>query len=79
MSRGQHELHWIEFEGTIERVTERAVLFKGPEGGMEFWLPQSKLHRITYATGGDSEELRVGHHVEAIEIPYWLAREKGLV
>ena len=80
MSRGNGELHWIEFEGVVKRVTERGVLLEGADGGMdEFWLPQSQLHRITYAKVGDSRELREGHEIEAIEIPWWLAREKGLV
>lgn len=80
MSRGNGELHWIEFEGVIERVTDRALQVRGAEGGMEpFWLPQSQVEWITYARGGDSRELRAGEQIEAIEMPWWLAKEKGLV
>lgn len=80
MSRDPKDFHWCDFDGLIAKATERAVCFAGPTGGMApFWIPRSQLGRLWYADGSGSLEVRVGKAVTQIELPRWLAKERGLM
>ena len=80
MAGGGSDLRWVEYDGVLARATERAIGLRGHEGeGVELWLPRSQVKRITYKMGGDSFEVRPAAAIEAIEIPWWLAKQNGLV
>ncbi len=57
----------VELCGVIQRRTTRAILFS--DGIMEEWLPTSQVLDIRDTDGGLVE----------VEIPEWLAIERGLV
>ena len=61
----------VILDGTVLHTTTGAVLFNfGGAAGKEVWLPKSQLRYCsTYEIGETAE----------IEIPYWLAENKGLV
>lgn len=75
-----NDRQFIKFAGLILRQTDKAVQFAGVAGGMKpFWIPKSQLERIWYADGTGSREIRPGKAVTEIEIPWWLAKENGIV
>ena len=58
----------IEIIGTVKVITDSAVLID--DGDNDLWLPLSQVKTESeYAIGEDS----------IIEIPEWLAYEKGLI
>ena len=65
MSREDNK--WVE--GTVKHATEAAVLIEVEEGN-EVWIPRTL---ISYGP----EEFSKGDEIE-IEIPFWLAEERGL-
>ena len=67
---------FVEVEGHFEHVTDNAVLLH--VGGENLWLPLSQLGTITYEDG-DDPDIYLNTSVEAIEMPLWLARAKGLI
>lgn len=51
-------------------------------GGRDYvdhWLPLPNIGHIVYATGVKSADLFINQLVREIEIPEWLAREKGII
>lgn len=70
------------YEGFILIKAQHAIgLGTKKYGGhedVEFWLPRSLVKKITYKTG-DSEDLFVNTPLEAVQIPEWLAIDRGLV
>ena len=65
------------YKGMILAESEKAVGI-GTGEDVEFWLPKSQLGVITYREGGDSSEIRMKAAIEAVAIPEWLAKAKGL-
>ena len=59
----------VAISGTVKAKTEMAILLVIEEEDTEVWLPISRID--TY------DKLEVGNYVD-IEIPYWLARDKGV-
>lgn len=70
------QLVFADIEGVLEAETENAIGIKCGADEM-VWIPKSQLGHITYEDG-DSFDVRINENVEAVEIPVWLAREKGL-
>lgn len=69
MSRGTAEK--VEVSVTYKHQTDRAVLVN--DGEYDFWLPKSQ---VTIEGGEFPDE--AGTAIE-IELPEWLAKEKGLI
>lgn len=67
-TKDKSEYVWIEVTGPL-RETEKAFLYQTSEGD-EIWIPRSQLGARKKAPDG------VGH--VKIEIPRWIAVEKGL-
>jgi len=59
-------MDYIEIDGVVKAVTEKAILFS--DGTREVWIPKSQL-----------EDMEIKHGVAMITIPEWLAIEKELV
>lgn len=57
----------VEIEGVIKRRTSLAVLFF--DGDTEEWVPESQIL--------DEEELEDG--LIRLEVPHWLALDKGFI
>lgn len=57
----------ISIAGEIRRETEAAVLFF--DGAREAWLPKSQVRQLTKPELG----------VIQLEMPEWLAKDKGLI
>jgi len=78
------ELVFALYDGYIIQITEKAVGIGPkpyrpgkPSPKMEMWLPKSQIHNISYGDG-DSKEYKKGKRIEAVCIPRWLAKKKGL-
>lgn len=70
---------FADYNGYIVAKTDHAIgLGTKQHGDVEFWLPRSQVGCVTYKTG-DSKDLFINTALEAIEIPEWLAEERGLV
>lgn len=61
----EDETVWVE--GTIVGKTEKAILFN--DGDVEVWIPKSQVQ----------DEDREESGLLKIEIPEWLALDKGLI
>jgi len=71
-----HTVH-ARLDGIIARETAAGVAFL--VGDATVWLPKSQLYSLVYYPRNTrSEDVRVGKRVRSVEIPDWLAREKGL-
>lgn len=72
---------FVEYNGFIIQETENAIALgtkkHGSRSDVEYWLPKSQIGHITY-TGGDNKLIFINERIEAIEMPEWLAKEKGL-
>lgn len=64
----------IEISGHLKRdePSDKAVLFD--DGTREVWLPRSQI-KIKYPSAG----FTLGAPLVEIDMPEWLAREKGLL
>lgn len=60
------------FEVIVKRVTDKAILVDCDELEEYVWIPKSEI------LDPEPEDLSVGDQ-EEIEIPKWLAIEKGLI
>ena len=79
------EFVYALYDGFILKVTEKALglgtkTFRPGKARpkVEIWLPKSQLRTVTYGDGGDMTKYKEGKRVEAVQIPRWLAKEKGL-
>lgn len=62
-----NETFW--FSGTVKHDTGKAVLLT--DGVEDYWIPHSQII-------DSDDDLKPGETVE-IEVPLWLAEEKGIV
>lgn len=61
-----------EFAAFVLHETSKAILVQEAEKLPEFWLPKSKITELS------RKQTRQGE-VIVVEVPYWLAKEKGIV
>lgn len=79
-----YETRFVDYNGFIIVKTKRAVGLStkrfGGQSDVEIWLPISQVGHVTYANKatGDQKMIFVNEPIEAIELPVWLAKEKGL-
>lgn len=69
MSHKLESKEFVEVTGTVKYQTDHAILLD--DGDREVWLPKSQIE--------DPEEFENGEHYDAILVPQWLAKDKGLI
>lgn len=62
---------WEEYTGFIVKETDLAIGIGHSSDDVDVWVPRSQLSLISYANGGDSDEIRVGDPIEGIEVSEW--------
>ncbi len=62
---------YVLVEAMVRVETPKAILIIEEETGEEFWLPKSQIQNC------DEEDFGVGCVME-LQLPLWLAEEKGL-
>jgi len=63
-------------DGPLVRETAAGVAFLVDDATV--WLPKSQLFELHYVKGPPSLDVRLGWQVRSVEIPGWLAIQKGL-
>lgn len=66
-------------DGPVDAISFKAFGFKldTPDA---FWIPKSQVHSVCKQDGGDCgvKEVNKQDYIESVEIPRWLAEDKGL-
>ncbi len=65
----------LDFEGTLLRQTKLAIYFHHHESDTEEWLPKSQIA----IPGEGTTEVIPNNTDVTVEVPEWLAIEKGFV
>jgi len=75
-----NDVRWFDFQALIIGESDKAIRLAAPEHGLKpFWLPKSQVERLWYADDTGSREIRKGKQIVQIELPWWLAKENGIV
>lgn len=82
--RTDAEKIFVDYDGYIIIKGKKTIGLSTKKFGryddVEIWLPLSLVGHVTYANRetGDQTLIFVNQQIEAIEIPLWLAKDRGL-